>query len=776
MGKQNKKSTKVSKKVSIVKHSNKKFSKLLKRKKSMKASVAQFNMGATAKFKDHLKHKNQKSGNFEDDNREEKKAHLTTTRKKAFLNGKRKVEEEDPDDETEDQLGSYENQHRRFNVYQATKNVKTLLPIKDKSGLIQKYMDIDEPEQIEQSDSEVEDDKSVAEESAAEDEPEDNVINKIESVDKNNGLNREKKIAVCKLRIASLSTAILADPTHTLSHLNELKSMLDDGDPSIAFIQKKLAMVSMSEIFKDIIPGYKIRNLNEEDKQLRAETKHLQTYELGLLKHYKTYLQKLETLSSVLVSVKKAKSVLSESRSLTAEQIMKLGEVAVKCLCDLLVVHPHFNFSHNIVMTILPFAATVNENVAVICCDSLKMLYKQDKLGDISLEGVKQTAKLIKDRAYNVNPKVLESFLHLKIKDVKLEDIIDERAKKLTHKEKLQSMSRRELKKSKKMSKLENELQETQAEESKLKKMTFQTEIIKQVFLTYFRVLKKVPNCKLLGAVLEGLSKFAHLINIDFLDDLISVLHDILDRGILNVRQCLHCVLTVFTILSGQGTALNIDPLRFYTHCYKQMLSIDTNSVTLDEVPLLVTCMDMMINKRKKQVSLPRVFAFIHRGCMLALQLNHNSQIALLSVIRSILQNFPRVDILLDGEASQAHSAFLPELDDPEHCNARSTALWELHYLQLHYHPTVAKMASHIAICCPLIGDGQLSHDLARKSATELFDEYNPEKLEAFNPPLTSMRSHKSSRRMKTNRKHRKLVSQKLQQKISSLIDVEYTK
>ena len=45
------------------------------------------------------------------------------------------------------------------------------------------------------------------------------------------------------------------------------------------------------------------------------------------------------------------------------------------------------------------------------------------------------------------------------------------------------------------------------------------------------------------------------------------------------------------------------------------------------------------------------------------------------------LQTFPRTDLLLDNE-SQGSGVFLPELEEPEYCNAQNTALWELHTLR----------------------------------------------------------------------------------------------
>ena len=64
---------------------------------------------------------------------------------------------------------------------------------------------------------------------------------------------------------------------------------------------------------------------------------------------------------------------------------------------------------------------------------------------------------------------------------------------------------------------------------------TQQTEILKFVFVTYFRVLKTVGHSPLLSPVLEGLAKFAHLINVDFFNDLMAALHTLLDNKVFSV-------------------------------------------------------------------------------------------------------------------------------------------------------------------------------------------------------------------------------------------------
>jgi nucleolar complex protein 3 len=118
--------------------------------------------------------------------------------------------------------------------------------------------------------------------------------------------------------------------------------------------------------------------------------------------------------------------------------------------------------------------------------------------------------------------------------------------------------------------------------------MKLATETMKYLFTTYFRILKRMPTTALLPPVLEGLAKFAHFINVDFFEDLVATMSELVEQKVglavgslysvlvempspiqhLKVSEILHCTKTVCVVLSGEGQALNIDPLRFYTTIY----------------------------------------------------------------------------------------------------------------------------------------------------------------------------------------------------------------
>ena len=130
------------------------------------------------------------------------------------------------------------------------------------------------------------------------------------------------------------------------------------------------------------------------------------------------------------------------------------------------------------------------------------------------------------------------------------------------------------------------------------------------LFVLYFRILKAPKRTPLLPAALLGISKFAHLVNVDFFKDLLSTLRTLIAREdtdsgtaesedaedvpavdeLASIRHRLMCVVTAFELLSGQGMlllhiflsvsekrageALNIDLVDFVNFLYGIILEL----------------------------------------------------------------------------------------------------------------------------------------------------------------------------------------------------------
>ncbi|KAH0521319.1 Nucleolar complex protein 3-like protein [Microtus ochrogaster] len=593
-----------------------------------------------------------------------------------------------------------------------------LLPIKDKSGIIPQTREkpVTDGQQEEEDEEEQEVEEEVIENPVPELTMEEHLI------------ERKKKLQEKKIQIAALASAILSDPENNIKKLKELRSMLMEQDPDVAVTVRKLVFISLMELFKDITPSYKIRPLTEAEKstKIRKETQKLREFEEGLVSQYKFYLENLEQM---VKDWKQRK--LKKSNVVSLKAYKGLAEVAVKSLCELLVALPHFNFHNNIIVLIVPLMNDGSKLISEMCCEAVKKLFKQDKLGQASLGVIKVISGFVKGRNYEVRPEILKTFLCLRIKEVELKkdtEDINKPKKFMTFKEKRKTLSRMQRKWKKAEEKLERELREAEASESTERKLKLN----------------------------------------------------------LSYQESLHCVQTAFHILSGQGDVLNIDPMKFYTHLYKTLFKLHAGA-TNDGIEIVLHCLDVMLTKRRKQVSHQRALAFIKRLCTLALQVLPNSSIGLLATTRILMHTFPRTDLLLDNESqgsgvflpeleepeycnaqntalwelhtlrtfprtdllldneSQGSGVFLPELEEPEYCNAQNTALWELHTLRRHYHPVVQRFAAHLLAGAPSEGSEALKPELSRRSAVELFETYSMAAM-TFNPPVEPSNSKKKDK------------------------------
>ncbi|CAD6995676.1 unnamed protein product [Ceratitis capitata] len=117
------------------------------------------------------------------------------------------------------------------------------------------------------------------------------------------------------------------------------------------------------------------------------------------------------------------------------------------------------------------------------------------------------------------------------------------------------------------------------------------------------------------------------------------------------------------------------------------------------------------------------------------MHLLHHGTLATLGTIKTTFQLTSVLDVLLDTDTSVGSGNYNPELDDPEYCNASSTALYELTMLSRHYHPTVRKMAMHIARGVPASGEGSLPPEIGKLTSHELYDQFDSTQM-VFNPVI----------------------------------------
>ncbi|CAG8555523.1 4751_t:CDS:10 [Acaulospora morrowiae] len=501
-----------------------------------------------------------------------------------------------------------------------------------------------------------------------------------------------------KEELAEIAQKIIEDPEKNVGQLKTLREIATDQDTKI----RRLALLVQLVVYKDIIPGYRVRNLTDKEKaaHVSKDVKKIRQFEESLVANYQAYLKSLET----------------ELRE------QSCAEVALQCLCDLLTSVTHFNFRSNLMTIIVQrMSAPELNKMSVMCCNAIIRVFREDESGEASLDAVKLLTKMIKSRQYVVHEEVLNTFLHLRLRDeLNVNSLRDDdkskingKKRKLNKHEPKKHLSRKMRKLEKERKEIEKEVREAEAVVDKDEKEKLHTETLKLVFITYFRILKHADSSPLLSSVLEGLAKFAHLINVDFFSDLLEVLKKIMGRET-NTRRGLLCIITAFQLLSGQGEALNIDLQDFYTQLYKILipLALDANNDEIKQrtkkgnegeysnahsiatdYQLLMKGFDFMFFRRRT-IPIDRSAAFLKRLLISCLNWPGKTVLSCLEKMEKMIQQHPKLDALLTSDDMACGGVYRPELDDPELCNPFATSLWELCLLEKHYNPKV-RAAAH---------------------------------------------------------------------------------
>ncbi|CAM0873273.1 unnamed protein product [Alopecurus aequalis] len=338
-----------------------------------------------------------------------------------------------------------------------------------------------------------------------------------------------------KAQLAELGMALLEDPESNIRSLNDLLIICNDMDQKVV----KLGIMSLLAVFRDIIPSYRIRQLTDKELavEVSKEVKKTRYYEYTLIRSYKAYLQKLISL----------------------EKQPYFYLVAVHCLCSLLDAAPHFNFRESLLASVVKNLSSSNDVARKLCCEAIRSLFRNEgkHRGEATIEAVRLIAAHVKLHDCQLHPDSIEVCLSLKFD----EDLGKDKSKEEKLKpKKNKRYQNRDVTKPSEKKKIKKELllkarQEVRADlravsftlDPKEKKM-IQRETLAALFETYFRILKHSMNTSrykatsvfpggshpLLAPCLEGLGKFSHLIDLDFMSELIACLKKLTGTSLCN--------------------------------------------------------------------------------------------------------------------------------------------------------------------------------------------------------------------------------------------------
>jgi nucleolar complex protein 3 len=551
-----------------------------------------------------------------------------------------------------------------------------------------------------------------------------------------------EQIRKAQEELAKIATQLNEDPEE---HPGAFKALARIGESPIPAIQK-LCIVTQMTVYKDVIPGYRIRPASEDTagEKLSKDVRRLRTYEQALVSGYHGYIKTL---------ARHASSPATEGR--TGGQ--PISSIAFTCACTLINAVPHFNFRGDLLRILVrKLSSRKLDDNFVKCREALETLFRDDEEGNASMEAVSLVTKMMKAREYRVDESVLNMFLHLRL----LSEFVGKASQdKVSRpgdlpngkkpKAKKEFRTKRERKLLKQQKEADKVMAQADATVSHEEREKMQSEILKMVFATYFRILKaRTPQ--LMGAVLEGLAKYAHLINQDFFGDLLEALKDLIrdsDNAETEVdgetngneeddelsvirdssREALLCTVTAFALLEGQDahnarSDLHLDLSFFITNLYRSLLSLSVNpdlelgakslhladpddtsagnpanrknnKINLQTTTvLLMRCLSGVLLPPWNIRSVPplRLAAFTKQLMSVALQMPEKSCQAVLGLLHDVVHTHGRkINALWNTEERKGDGTFKPLAETVEASNPFTTTIWEGELLRKHYCPKV---------------------------------------------------------------------------------------
>lgn len=614
---------------------------------------------------------------------------------------------------------------RRQSKKQKNKKEKenTRLPIKTADGRLE-HVEVEDEDFSAESDGEWLED-------ADRDEPEEKKKPKPEKKKKPEKPEAER-IIEAQEELARIASALNTEPEEHPGAFKELAKLAESDVLAI----RKLTLVTQMTVYKDVIPGYRIRPLGEgaTEEKLSKEVRRLRHYEQSLLAGYQAYIRNLSQIARSAPSPKDRGP-------------QTLPSIAITCACTLLNAVPHFNFRGELIKILVAKLSRRRVDADFAKCQrALETLFAEDDEGRPSMEAVSTLSKMMRARDYDVDERVINLFLHLRLLSEFSGKASQDHAeapepKGPKQKKKRVFRTKRERKEIKEQKALEKDMAQTDALVHHEERERMQSETLKLVFATYFRVLKmRQPH--LMGAVLEGLAKYAHLINQDFFGDLLEALKDLIrhadaepeqqdgndgdedqdgEQNVRNTsREALLCTITAFALLAGQDAHnarndLHLDLSFFNNHLYKSLLSLSTNpdleltskshlpDPSSDEKPtgkvnlqtttvLLIRSLTYVLLPPWNIRSVPptRLAAFSKQLMTSALHTPEKSTRAILALVADVADTHgKKVSALWNTEHRLGNGKFNPLAESFDGANPFAATVWEGEILRRHFSPLV---------------------------------------------------------------------------------------
>ena len=225
--------------------------------------------------------------------------------------------------------------------------------------------------------------------------------------------DQQQRTQAAKEAIAVSAQRLLSGPE---DHVAELKTLLALASPSSSSTHggrdpqvPRLALLSLLAVFRDIVPGYRIRLPTEEELKVKVskEVQKVRDFEASLLRSYQSY---LKLLLAAMGDKGAQRPPIQDAR------------IALKCMSQLLATLPHFNYTSDLLQAVVPKMAARDEEMRTMACVAIKDLLRTDVDGGVALEAVQLIADLVKTRKCDCHPDVVRALAVLTFSEVRRVD------------------------------------------------------------------------------------------------------------------------------------------------------------------------------------------------------------------------------------------------------------------------------------------------------------------------------------------------------------------
>ncbi|KEG12748.1 putative condensin subunit 1 [Trypanosoma grayi] len=567
-----------------------------------------------------------------------------------------------------------------------------------------------------------------------------------------------------------MNTSYLQDQLKELHTLHK-KTVTDYGE-LVENLFKECAILC------DVIPSYKISATLDEEDGGQGGRKQKEVYQVQKLEHevltqYEHFLQLLRRLQ----------------RKSHPEQ-QALGSR----LCAQLVSHAsEFNHADKLLTLAVEFANAKATRVAQPALTALSELLDGQMVSDATESIVSAMLNIVRKQSYAMNPKLLNILLHVRVAlvDMHRRDLTEEKAKNKRLKKEDKELAR--------------QLQKSKARRDRAEIAVKQGRILHRIFVIYLRVIEASKSCsqqhqtRILAPTLEGLVKFAPLVNVELYHDLLAALKDLVNDEETSVTTKLHALVAVASLAQRDATTTagdwRVDLSYFHEvlfRCLLQALDIPKcESAKKPEAPdedgdvddaasqgstssagslssqafsiansmaqanfvqsnaskewtfhvgLVLRAVDLLV-LTQKHLPVARVTAIVRRIAQAIPSCPPHIGLALLALNHRLMLRYPAVGGIVIGGSDNVitgHGAYNPEALQTASANADSSFTWEVSLLTKSYHPTLRHVAE---VFC------RHFHKLSKHTqgeapvVTKQLDALGPyEVMESYDPSMGELR------------------------------------